>query len=113
MQLAEHGVLIKIELNMIGRGLLGDSSNTRLCETALEEFYAFCVVPLVSLAQLYSGKICAALDRQHPRDLWSIYCANGSWMGLDMHLLLIEKYRFSESELKRKQQGTFGPLFFT
>lgn len=27
---------------------------------------------LVPLAQLYGGKICAALDRQHPRDLFDV-----------------------------------------
>lgn len=72
LQLDEHGVLIKIEVNMIGRGLLGDSSNAPLCQTAQEEFDAFCVMPLVSFAQLYGGKICAALDRQHPRDLFDV-----------------------------------------
>lgn len=29
-------------------------------------------MPLVPLAQLYGGKICAALDRQHPRDLFDV-----------------------------------------
>ena len=29
-------------------------------------------IPIVSLGQLYGGKICAALDRQHPRDLFDI-----------------------------------------
>lgn len=27
---------------------------------------------VVSLADLYGGKICAALDRQHPRDLFDV-----------------------------------------
>ena len=29
-------------------------------------------VPVLSFADLYGGKICAALDRQHPRDLFDI-----------------------------------------
>jgi len=29
-------------------------------------------MPIVPLAQLYGGKICAALDRQHPRDLFDV-----------------------------------------
>jgi len=29
-------------------------------------------MPLVPLGQLYGGKICAALDRQHPRDLFDV-----------------------------------------
>ncbi|WP_446685770.1 nucleotidyl transferase AbiEii/AbiGii toxin family protein [Mesorhizobium silamurunense] len=27
-------------------------------------------MPVVSFPDLYAGKIVAALDRQHPRDLW-------------------------------------------
>jgi hypothetical protein len=29
-------------------------------------------VPTLALADLYGGKICAALDRQHPRDLFDV-----------------------------------------
>ena len=72
LQLSEHGVVIKIEVNLVGRGLLGDITKAQLCEAAQEQFDAFCVMPLVPLAQLYGGKICAALDRQHPRDLFDV-----------------------------------------
>ncbi len=30
-------------------------------------------VPIVSIPDLYAGKICAALDRQYPRDLFDIH----------------------------------------
>lgn len=70
--LDEHGITIKIEINMVGRGLLGAATKTALCEKAQEEFDAFCVMPIVPLAQLYGGKLCAALDRQHPRDLFDV-----------------------------------------
>ena len=29
-------------------------------------------MPCVPIHQLYGGKICAALDRQHPRDLFDV-----------------------------------------
>ena len=29
-------------------------------------------IQCISFAELYGGKICAALDRQHPRDLFDI-----------------------------------------
>jgi hypothetical protein len=29
-------------------------------------------IPVLSFADLYGGKICAALDSQHPRDLFDI-----------------------------------------
>lgn len=72
LQIEEQGVNIKIEVNMVGRGLIGEAQQVTLCEAAQTEFDAFCVMPLVPLAQLYGGKICAALDRQHPRDLFDV-----------------------------------------
>lgn len=72
LQIDEHGVVIKIEVNMVGRGLLGKPVTTPLCITAQEQFDVFCAMPLVSFGQLYGGKVCAALDRQHPRDLFDI-----------------------------------------
>ncbi len=72
LQLEEQGVIIKIEVNRVGRGLIGEAEQFALCEAAQTQFDAFCVMPLVPLAQLYGGKICAALDRQHPRDLFDV-----------------------------------------
>ena len=37
-----------------------------------EEFGKFAAINVVSHAELYGGKICAALDRQHPRDLFDV-----------------------------------------
>lgn len=72
LQLNEHGITIKIEVNMVGRGLLGEATKAQLCETAQEQFDVFCMMPIVPMGQLYGGKICAALDRQHPRDLFDV-----------------------------------------
>jgi hypothetical protein len=44
-----------------------------LCKKAQEDFDAFCSIQGVPLGQLYGGKICAALDRQHPRDLFDVH----------------------------------------
>jgi len=63
---------IKIEVNQINRGILDKPVILPLCEKAQEEFNAFCAISVVSLGQLYGGKICAALDRQHPRDLFDV-----------------------------------------
>lgn len=43
-----------------------------LCDKAQDEFESFVEMPIVPFGQLYGGKICAALDRQHPRDLFDI-----------------------------------------
>lgn len=37
-----------------------------------QEFEKFAAINVVSDAELYGGKICAGLDRQHPRDLFDI-----------------------------------------
>ena len=72
LQLDGRGVMIKIEVNMVGRGLIGEATKAQLCEAAQEQFDAFCAVPIVPLGQLYGGKLCAAMDRQHPRDLFDV-----------------------------------------
>ena len=63
---------IKIEVNLIGRGVISDITKMPLCDRAQSEFDVFVVFPIVPLGQLYGGKICAALDRQHPRDLFDV-----------------------------------------
>lgn len=72
LRINENGTLIKVEVNMVGRGLLGEVVNAPLCDEAQEQFDVFCSVPMVALGQLYGGKLCAALDRQHPRDIFDI-----------------------------------------
>lgn len=47
---------------------------------------------LLSFEDLYGGKICAALDRQHPRDLFDVYYLlqnEGITEALKIHLLFI------------------------
>jgi predicted nucleotidyltransferase component of viral defense system len=72
LQVNENDVLIKLEVNMVGRGLIADAVKMPLCNLAQESFDAFCSTPVVSKSQLYGGKLCAALDRQHPRELFDV-----------------------------------------
>jgi predicted nucleotidyltransferase component of viral defense system len=72
LQVTTAKAQIKIEVNQINRGILGEVVELSLCKKAQEEFDAFCAISIVSLGQLYGGKICAALDRQHPRDLFDV-----------------------------------------
>jgi hypothetical protein len=44
----------------------------RAVAPAVEAEFGFAEVNLVSFADLYAGKIVAALDRQHPRDLFDV-----------------------------------------
>jgi hypothetical protein len=67
-----NGILVKIEVNGTKRGLIESPTIRPLCKLAQKEFNTFCEARVVSVSQLYGGKISAALDRQHPRDLFDI-----------------------------------------
>lgn len=68
-----RGCQVKIEVNQTKRGLVcGDAILYPLCEKAQEMFGMEVDARIVSLPQLYGGKISAALSRQHPRDLFDI-----------------------------------------
>lgn len=62
---------IKIELSPVLRGTVLEPEVKGISPLAEDQF-GFVQAPLVSLADLYGGKICAALDRQHPRDLFDV-----------------------------------------
>ncbi|TGV03374.1 nucleotidyl transferase AbiEii/AbiGii toxin family protein [Flavivirga rizhaonensis] len=72
LQISTVKAQIKIEVNQINRGVMDETVTLPLCEKSQEEFDAFCTVSVVPIGQLYGGKICAALDRQHPRDLFDV-----------------------------------------
>ncbi len=65
-------VEIKIEPNFTLRGGLFKTESMQLCERARKEFGRDISIQCMSLADTYGGKICAALDRQHPRDLFDV-----------------------------------------
>jgi predicted nucleotidyltransferase component of viral defense system len=64
---------IKIEVNTITRGHLHPVRLLQVNDEVQDRFKKFAAIQVVSDAELYGGKICAALDRQHPRDLFDVY----------------------------------------
>lgn len=64
--------MIKVEVNLTGRGTLGEPVMMDLCQKAQEEFESYVSMRVLPPGQLFGSKICAALDRQHPRDLFDI-----------------------------------------
>jgi predicted nucleotidyltransferase component of viral defense system len=72
LQIQNRKAQIKIEVNQGIRGVIDKIEQRNLCEKAEIEFDAFCMINCVPFNQLFGGKICAALDRQHPRDLFDI-----------------------------------------
>jgi predicted nucleotidyltransferase component of viral defense system len=63
---------IKIEVNTTTRGHLLPVRLMPVTDKVQDEFGKFAAINVVSQAELFGGKICAALDRQHPRDLFDV-----------------------------------------
>jgi predicted nucleotidyltransferase component of viral defense system len=63
------GVQIKIEVTPVLRGCVFEPE-LRGVAPMVEDNFGFAEMRLVSFADLYAGKAVAALDRQHPRDLF-------------------------------------------
>jgi predicted nucleotidyltransferase component of viral defense system len=68
---AGDGVQIKIEVTPVLRGTVFPPA-LRAVAPAVEDRFGFAEALMVSLPDLYAGKIMAALDRQHPRDLFDV-----------------------------------------
>ncbi len=67
------GVGVKVEVNTTMRGHIRSPRLLQLTDAVQNEFGKFASIHVVSHAELFGGKICAALDRQHPRDLFDIF----------------------------------------
>ena len=63
---------VKVEVNFVLRGTVHAVRSTSLSAKAKEVLQADLELPLASLEDLYGGKLVAALDRQHPRDLFDV-----------------------------------------
>lgn len=64
-------IRIKVELSPVIRGTVFPEERMEVCEVVEKEF-GYAEIQVASLPDLYAGKICAALDRQHPRDLFDV-----------------------------------------
>lgn len=71
LTVTRSGIQIKIELSPVLRGTVYEPSVISVSASVEDEF-GFAETRVVAFADLYAGKICAALDRQHPRDLFDI-----------------------------------------
>ena len=63
---------IKIEPNVVLRGAVFPSEERELCAGAEDLFELSATASTLAVADLYGGKLCAALDRQHPRDIFDV-----------------------------------------
>lgn len=66
-----EGRQVKIEVSPVLRGVIYEPSIIPVTE-AVEEAFGFAETSVVSFEDLFAGKLVAALDRQHPRDLFDV-----------------------------------------
>ena len=63
---------IKVEVNFVMRGTVHPVHLKSLSANARDTLQVDFEIPVVSLEDLYGGKLVAAMDRQHPRDLFDV-----------------------------------------
>jgi len=71
---------VKIEVNVVFRGTVLPAERRSLSAKTSDLFGVELEVPILAPDELYAGKLVAALDRQHPRDLfdvWQLYESGG------------------------------------
>ena len=65
------GVEVKVETSPVTRGVVNDPEILPVSE-AVEDRFGFAEIQVVAFEDLFAGKLHAALDRQHPRDLYDV-----------------------------------------
>jgi predicted nucleotidyltransferase component of viral defense system len=65
-------VLVKVEVNHVFRGTVLPVIKQTLSEKACNLFTTELTLPMLQADELYGSKLVAALDRQHPRDLFDM-----------------------------------------
>jgi predicted nucleotidyltransferase component of viral defense system len=63
---------VKVEVNHVFRGTVLPVETRRLVKSARDLFTTELSAPVLAVAELYGGKLVAAMDRQHPRDLYDV-----------------------------------------
>ncbi|MFO0911579.1 MAG: nucleotidyl transferase AbiEii/AbiGii toxin family protein [Pirellulales bacterium] len=63
---------VKLEVNTTLRGTVWPTRELTIVDSVQDAFGFFASNHVVSHAELFGGKIAAALDRQHPRDLFDV-----------------------------------------
>ena len=64
--------LVKVEVNHVFRGTVMDVATAPLVNSAQDRFEQEIELPVLAAPELYGSKLVAAMDRQHPRDLFDV-----------------------------------------
>ena len=63
---------VKVEINTVMRGTVHRVRHANLTPLARDTLLADIEIPVLASEDVYGGKLVAALDRQHPRDLFDV-----------------------------------------
>ena len=67
-----NGLQVKVEVNFVFRGTVLPVQQRALNTVAQELFTTDITLPVLDPCELYGGKLVAAMDRQHPRDMFDV-----------------------------------------
>jgi hypothetical protein len=68
----QGAIQVKIEVNFVMRGTVNAVRMASLTQSARDTLQADLEIPVVALDDVYGGKLVAAMDRQHPGDLFDV-----------------------------------------
>jgi hypothetical protein len=71
--ISDGSVQVKVEVNFVFRGTVLPTERRTLAASAQEMFTTGVEVPVLQAPELYGSKLVAAMDRQHPRDLFDVH----------------------------------------
>lgn len=71
LQIAAGGVSIKVEVAPVLRGSIMPAVQMAVSESVADQF-GYVETQVLAADEVYAGKLVAALDRQHPRDLFDV-----------------------------------------
>jgi hypothetical protein len=72
MIVSRGDVTVTVEVNHVIRGTVHPVRRAGMADTAKALLAADIELPLLATEEIYAGKLVAALDRQHPRDLFDV-----------------------------------------
>ena len=96
---------VKIEVNVVFRGSVLPPQRRRLSERTSDRFSVEFDLPILAPDELYGGKLVAALDRQHPRDLfdvWQLYESERAFVGMSEVECSLETLTETRARLQRE-----------
>lgn len=71
LEIRQGNAAVKVETSPVMRGTVHPPKTQRVTRRVEDEF-GFAEMTLVAFEDLFAGKLVAALDRQHPRDLYDV-----------------------------------------